>query len=517
MVVLQEADDVKLSNHFTPATWAVSEYFTEQEYLTATNLILDPVPDTFAGVRRSHPLAVPPHLMRQYVNIVGAREHEWSHYRQHISTHHGLFQLDLCAMREYAVVNYFRALNRAKQPYVPCPFVLKLRALMGRGDLTDAEKEQMAWLVTWVAADIVDGALWGKTLPLKTLMLHWSTVIKGIRLYPHYINARDTAITQGESQDAVRTDTCGLTTAFSPTSQSCPDGHVTVQALAEGFAGYRVFRHLAALYTPKTALRQFGRTQTAEYGAAWRSLEAVLGIPFYHPLAGALLEMAVLCFEHPMLTESDAGVCWEDIHPGMRFERTLEQLSNTLRAVPDTEQDSYDVALNAYGLDTDLSKRYGCLDRLMADYTPIESLRLDDHHGPQEVGRHFIYASFRAAFRLRHRYRMIFYEPWSAPSSAREEFFALTRPPVVIGPQGIFLPHGAGRDISVGLASLLGALTSAALDDLAREAETLHFAELARRAIASFPEVFQPDFPQRLLRSICGSCADNCLSAMLEE
>ena len=491
---------------FRSSTWGIVEDFTEEEYLDSFHRRFDPVPNTFKAIRKPIELVLPDNLVSHDCHILRTREHEWTHFRQHISTHLGVFIHRLCGIREYAAVNYFRSLSESSFKYKLMPFRLSLHSLSCRiGELSEEEKYQLSMLNLWASSDYVEGALWCKTMYMKDLIKSWNLTTSVMWVAEKQLRARKTSFSK-------------LDTKRSLLEHSCPGGHITVQQLIEGFAKYREFIFLAAVHSPDVAIKHVLPTTRGVYEDASLYIYEHLGIPPYHPFSGAIQEAAVLCFIDPILGSEDSILYWEDIHPGLKFEAALKKLSKAQRTLPTNPIDAYEEALRIFDIDNPTRKsiQYSWLENTENNDMPISLCSFENKMTAEQVGSQYFKSTFIQAARFRRDHPAIYFEPQSAPNEVKSDFASLTRPPFIVRPDKVFFPHGLGRDLSVGLVCLMAAFTTEALEDLAREAELPNFNQLLIKA-NKLDSSLNTDWAKEFLLALCGRCLEPYLNKLLEK
>jgi hypothetical protein len=477
---------------FDPDTWTVWENFREKEYIEAFNLLLEPEGE-FAGARRR--VSIPPRRLEQVIGLGRTREHEWTHFRQHLSTEWGLFCHRLCGLREMATVNFFDQINNSGRPFEPMPLGVRLAGYADREMRFDdprANDWEHFWLVVWRLADLVEGALWSKTMEMKHLLEAWNGAIK-VLAPSRYM--------QGDSPGAL------LRTTRAEDTQCVPDNHITVHDLVESFARYREFWFAAALSSVEIAAEQVVGTYSSHPCPPSDYAHAFLNIPRFHPLLGALADIAVCCFRDPFGCDED--LFWEDIHPGWLYERAVHRLAQTLVALPESHEDAYHEALRAYGFDYDLwvkrlhdfRGRYAAEGVASAGEISMDDL-LPDHF--VQVFQRLQKNSFLEALSLRADCPMVYFEHTLASSELRHRYSAATRPPVLVQPDAIFVSHGAGRSVTAGYLCVLHALTSYFIEESLRTGSLDRTVSYARRGLHGSIKFFQAAQIRSMFLAIIG-------------
>jgi hypothetical protein len=459
---------MKIQSTFNPTTWEVRENFTETEFNNAVDLTCCNAPHGQLGVtQKSVKLQLPDSLRYRAARILRTREHEWTHFRQYISTPLGLFIYRLCAIREHATRWYY-------QNYSPGSSVTRrsfehIYSSIGHID------EHNAPIVLWKTADAIEGLLWCKTFQLEDLIKMWNMMME----MPHF------DILSGSMQQ-IR---CRLVSRRAPTELAVPHGHIRVQDVTEGFAAYREARELILHYGEEEALRLLGPLPNGDNGRAARYIQAHLGVPFYHPLSGAIQEVAVLCFIDPFLSDFSETLDWDEIHPGLCLERAVQEIAGGA-AFPDKSVNVYQLVLDAYGL-TENRHRQSMLQKIdtLSAASPNDWIPLDQRDGGivEELYdiNTFQLSLFRTGLKLRSEYQDIFFNPQGYFPPAWNRFVRDLKPPLLIHPDGVSFPRAKDeRSLIVNLTMLEHALSSTIVDDIARYGK-LHEAKVLYRHLRS--------------------------------
>lgn len=223
---------------------------------------------------------------------------------------------------------YFESLAREKAEYRAVPF----HVLSQQGEDSQAN----AWIAGWIAAENLRGLLWGKTARMFEVIGCWNMATA--------LLARHEALFPGDVTPAM------LTTRRSADDLSSPHGHLTIRDVAEGFAKFREVWHVAALMGPEAAFNIVLPTQGDTYSYAAKFITSELGLAsLCHPFVGALLEVAMLAFVDPFMTDQST-VVWEDIHPGLRLEQIVQDMRRLGQKVPEDFAECYQEALRCFGL-----------------------------------------------------------------------------------------------------------------------------------------------------------------------
>jgi hypothetical protein len=318
------------SAHFDVSAWVVWESFSQGEFARAASITTADRAGLAGTHRRDAALRlyVPSDLSRR-MDVLRTREHEWTHFRQHISTPFGLFHYRLNGLNEYLVQAFYRARPEHEGPLY--------FAVAEAREREAADSDATGILAAWQAARVVGQALWSGDIPLRVLTELWDLCVQLQERLPAY-----PADGKGPR----------LTSTRGPDEGSCPSGWITCEQLVEGFASYREAMELSVHFPLEDFIGHVHRNRSLEARHVHDFLAEVLEIPFEHPLAGALLELAVATFVDPLLAgEPEEPLVWEWIHPGARFMTAVRTIDRLGKPYPTSIATAYDYALAAFGLD----------------------------------------------------------------------------------------------------------------------------------------------------------------------
>jgi hypothetical protein len=457
---------------FSTTAWAVEEYFSEAEWHEALNLVTDPIADKLVNIRKTSGLELPSHVQQRCVDIQRTREHEWTHFRQHISTQLGLFLHRLHGLQEYCTLHYFRHLATIGGRYLPLPFTV-LQKSQGSDD-TAANL-----LKLWRCAEAIAGALWCKTTRMGDLISTWNVCVDTLSRLGAYLSV------DGKG--------ARLSTSRSLDDQSCPDDHISGRDLVEGFATYKELVAVVRLFSPQAATKFVMPKINPSNSVAFDFINEFLGIPPYHILTGALLEVATKSFLDPMLYSDAISLEWEKIHPGWRFEDAIFKLQETLRAVPDNFEDAYDLANSVFEQNELASDQTAIwISQRPREGVSLATLRSSnsDPSSIVEAVQAFHKATFVEALAVRKVTPAIFYETQLYDLETIHRYASMSRPTVLIQPDGVFIPHGAGRDTSLAFPFLLHSLSAFAWDEISHEANLRYTWSFVKKVAASIGVTF---------------------------
>jgi hypothetical protein len=479
--------------HFDLSSWEIHEHFTEEEHNRAIH--------THGTLEndRVYPRQIhfPDEVLARDVGIIRTREHEWTHFRQHISTPHGIFLHRMCGLQEYLTSKYFEVLNENGLEYQRLPFHVMQHS--------ETPSKARPFLMAWMAYELLRGALWGKTIEMEVLIAQWKTAIELV--------AGFAPLTAGDTKGAQ------LSTRRGAEYQSCPHGHLTVRDVSEGFAKFREFWIIAQFFGLEIATELVVPSRRDTYAYASDFIAHHLSVPAFHPFVGALLEVAMLSFEDPFMCDPDAPLTWEHIHPGMRLEETVIRLGSERKAIPIDPPTCYLEALHAFGMKGGLSNNAeNWLRRSKGDVFTGNALPLV--RDMQKYQR----STMLKAFRLRQECPGIYF--FRGQKFDRKNFKVLrdiSRPSVIINPDGIFLPWGWGRRPKTLALIIHATFCSHALEEISHHAELRHtvtFGRLSRRYLSKI---------SRKDGSVAGRFSDanikktllgyfgNCVSPLIDE
>jgi len=491
---------------FDPHAWVVWENFTEQQYVESSRLVISPRGEFGGTKNRVVPL---PSRIAEIIRIMRNREHEWAHFRQYISTEWGLFCYRLCAARELAALKLFESLNESGKTFELMPLDLRLSRFAEWKVPVDApwqpDDREAFWSTVWRYADLIDGALWCKSTRIDHLMHAWQVVLKTLGPSRYF---------QGDSAGAL------LTSKHPSEALSLADGHVTVADLVEAFARYREF-WFAVRISREDAIESMASSYLDHLCPASAYAREFLGITRFHPLLGALADLAILCFRDPFGQPDGSQLCWEEIHPGLCYERAVRRLSKKQGALPVKHEDAYQEALGAFDLDSELLKKrlMAFLQRYAAEIvTNAGDAVRDDHPSPErwpEVIRNFQRSSFLESLSLRAAVPTLFFEHTLASEDIRNKYSSVTRPPVLAQTDGIFIPHGARRSVFVGHLCAIHALSSYFLDETIRFGELDRTVSYARLGVHGVLKLFDPEMIKPMLLKMTGKSGTVFIDAAL--
>jgi hypothetical protein len=454
MLVLPRRLATNAHGHFDLATMCVHESFEEAAHRAAIRRHVREEDGTQMRVGLTYPQSI----LAQDADIFRTREHEWTHFRHHISTPHGVFLHRLCGLQEQLTLQYFKSLPHDGAGYRPLPF----RILCDRdGDTPNP------LLNAWFAADMLRGLLWGKTTDIASLKQLWTICTSSLHQLVQPFAAGDRA---PAALASLRPDGDG----------SCPDGHLAIREIAEGFAKFREFAHLAELLGAEVAMATMPKPEVGAYGSASKFLSSVLALstPF-HPFAGALMDVAMATFEDPMMVGPGNDQVWENIHPGLRLEAVALRLGRAPKTWPLRRSDAYGEALEAFRLETAIPQ------------SAARWLQASDGRKTGEKSEADPIIRFQAAqcelflegLKLRRDHPGIFYDSSGvADQAARSRYRDHCRPLLVRGPRRLFVPWGWSRDEEFVVLALYHGLVATMLHEVAQDAELKRTFAYARRA-----------------------------------
>lgn len=478
---------------FDPTLWVVYEDFSPKEFEDAVYLTCGPPPEGQSGVKhKTKRLDLPRSVLVHSARVLGTREHEWTHFRQYISTPLGLFSYRLCALKEHVTQEYFRTC-------APLPSRLRQSFRDSSIGNSSPSDEATAYIAIWNIAEHLENMLWCKSCPLQSLVALW--------------NAATTIIDQDTLSGEPYSMRCQLVTRRPLTEQAVPDGVFHFRDLAEGFALFRELRELTLHFGIKNALEFLEPKFRGENGAAARYINHKLGISMQHPLIGALQEVALLCFVDPLLCDSCEVLDWDEIHPGICFQRAVDALSQ-LRTLPDTFHDSYHFALDAYGI-TKSPHWMATIAKIRGlSASPEASQPLDLRTGEIPLRQytsqgHFQMSMFLAALRLRCDCPDIYCYPQMHFPPNWNRFVDGTMPPLIVHPQGLSLPR-ARDDLSFAISStmVMHAFGASVLDDMARNNDLRSAKRFLQTLRLYSPNAFPPESIRSYLHSLLGNGYD---------
>ena len=124
------------SDHLNTPAWAVWQSYTEDEAAQAQSRALDQRTWRRTPLNRGQ-------LARDLL-VVSARAHEWAHYRQHISTHHGIFLDGLWQLRSWASGHF-----RKHAPNFRGSMRQAYATYLGASGTLPGDSEIEVWLDRW--------------------------------------------------------------------------------------------------------------------------------------------------------------------------------------------------------------------------------------------------------------------------------------------------------------------------------------------------------------------------------
>ena len=251
-------------------------------------------------------------------------------------------------------------------------------------------------------------------------------------------------------------------------------------------------------------------------GIASDYARAHLGISFDHPLSGALQECALLCFVDPFLCPDCLELQWDAIYPGLAFQRAVQRLASGSLSIPESLHGAYEVAYQAYGLDSNRHWHAACHRIVELTQEPAKQTVLDRSDailpGPDSVVHEFQRSFFLAALRLRSDHPSIFYEPQLYFPPPWNRFVSVSLPPLLVNPGGIdFLRIEDNRSARVNLPLIYHIISASVLDDLARHGSVQNSKHFVRALRKTLPETFTPDAEPSYFQRILGDGYDTSI------
>lgn len=498
----------ELYGSFANFAWTIDEYFSEDEYLKASNIRSAAEEDSrplgqLIALTSKPTLILPYETVTDSIEILRYREHEWSHFRQYISTQLGIFLHRITGIQEQMTLDYISVTNAYELSNDLVPFSLINCSKDSKSPPDSPEARRIAAVVVWKLCEFLRSVLSFKTMILGELIASWNGLM---RVFP-------------ETRGFLPCDKlpCQLNTNLDLHTQSCPDGHISVQDIREGFAKFREVYSIASHTEGRHAVKAVLDSLHGSGVTIMDYLEYHLGIPFMHPLTGALLDLSLLCFIDPWLACDREPLLWESIHPGLRFEKAVQRIQTKLRTVPDSINDVYFEAMNAYGItETDYLSRINSwiseADPLIDKTPPLQT------HDPQHVVQWFYGYSFLEANKLRRDYPMIYCGfRNNYPFAAVEHFASVTRPPVLVKPTSLFIPYGAGRDLETGVYCAIAAISAFALYEISHYGSLKKTIPFCRKFLSTISQPESMDAVESLLRPILGSFYEPCIHLWIHE
>ena len=306
--------------HFDSHAWVVHEPFSEAEIARALDLTTVPLPGTIGRITRAPPLSIPTRAAARYIELIRSRAHEWTHYRQHISTPLGLFHHRLSVVRGEAVSRYYECPDAIKHQ----PFIAVYAGLVEGRPWTDADE----WLAPWVFADHLGRTLWALNPPMREVIAMWEFITDHAR---------------GVLEYSDHTDPRQLTTSRALTEPAVPDSVPQVSQLIEAYAKYCEVVEVKKVFPKADVAALIAPSVRGDSALVFERLFAQLRLPFGHHLGGALLEFALEQFVDPFLAGPGEPLVWEEIYPGFALNRAVDRLERFGR-FPSTPTACYDLA-----------------------------------------------------------------------------------------------------------------------------------------------------------------------------
>jgi hypothetical protein len=400
-------------------------------------------------------------------------------------------------MQEELTRQYFRHLKKRRDRYQRQPFSVLLHS--------ERNLQRRSLLQAWFGAEILRGALWGKTVPMHGLIAVWDQMRALCSAVPEYPFAMGDT-TPGQLKSALSSD-----------DQSCADGHLAIRDVAEGFAKYREFWQLSATMGVAQARMVVLAPSDGIYAVAPNFIASMLGLKqSLHPFCGALMDVAMLAFEDPFMAGSDTELVWEHMHPGLRLEQVVRTMARKKSAPPTTAGDCYGEALRAFGLDRSLTATATrWLEKSRANAPPehpqMFPIAKDIHTHQREV--------ILAAFQLRSDYPGIYFNSSNVPEAARTTFRDVCRPAIIIGSGSIFVPWGWSRTGTTVLLNLLQGFYAILAEEIAHEGgldDTIQYSKMARIYVDRFVgnaarDLFDKDWTRVQVANSYGNAAARML------
>ena len=254
--------------------------------------------------------------------------------------------------------------------------------------------------------------------------------------------------------------------------ESVPNGAVSCESLIEGFASYREAMELAVHFPRDDFIGHVRRHLSPEAAHPHEYLREVLGIPFGHPLGGALQELAIVGFVDPAMAGPGEPLVWEVICPSARFDLAVDKLARMGPSYPERQVDAYELVREVMALEDDPAFRGQCEAISAADATAREAVPTDDPDlGLQGLMTQSVMwhrKRFVDALELRKECSYVYFVPQATVPARTEvwnEFVRVGAPPITVGPEGI---GSQGVSESEALALLVAALGAYAIDDFGR-------------------------------------------------
>lgn len=161
----QRSDCVKLqfempASFFDPSTLLIVEPFEDEEFEQATVLGTSTRSGVEGTLKKRDRLWVPASYEESAATTLRTREHEWTHYRQHISTTFGYFNHRLHGVREYLYRVFLKEQGGGGTILERADIIprVQIHVPQGHTDLANGA------LNGWLNADTFLGCLWQKTI-----------------------------------------------------------------------------------------------------------------------------------------------------------------------------------------------------------------------------------------------------------------------------------------------------------------------------------------------------------------
>jgi hypothetical protein len=312
-----------MKGSFSNITWAVEEPFSEEEYLRAAG--------TYNG-HKWYPKTTSvfeSQRTKKDLDILRIREHEWTHYRQHISSQLGLFFCHVHNIQEAALIEYFErsTLNFNGETF---PIIAK--------SISDNQTKLDTCIGAWKSMNYLIGTLDSHTTTIQGVITGYNTFTE--------VMEKETSL------EGTR-----LSSNLDYSARSNPMNSPNIYEIVEGFAQYRELSHLIQFFPNTEALALYEiitESMKGRYASAISYICTSLNVQFFHYIVGSLLDIAIQQFKHPLYYNKEY-LLWEDISPPYRLKHAVEYLVENAVILPRhefTEKcviDSYLIALSAFG------------------------------------------------------------------------------------------------------------------------------------------------------------------------
>lgn len=403
---------------FDASSWVIWEDFSEREFEEAWSYATEHRAGLSGTHRRTMKVELPPEVVDRYAAVLSTREHEWTHWRQHMSTGYGLLMHRLGSIQDVAYVQY---LGELSNPRSLSDLVIR------HSPSTVADSAKKGHLSKVVYARLLEGALWKKTLLVEDL-LKVSRIVD--LLLP------ETGITRS---DVV----LGMQCSWPSNHQSCLQ-EISVEMCAEAFARFREYHELGVHFKHDDVIRFMNCRPNPVASLPLLFVSSQLRVEPQHPIVGALIELALSLVPDPEFY--DAPFIWERHHPGYALISAVHTISE--RGVPDglTFQTAYELAAEAFGTSIEeVSSIYGsmadALEKASARRdSDVDSMKAKSLAGIVEIYRAAVTQTFALGMRLRSDAPWIFCFPQYAILADQPElwnrFVEATHPLLVVGTVG---------------------------------------------------------------------------------